>query len=352
MPLRTACFLACCLVLVATLSTWPQQPAPATPAPDDGKMRIDVVVSPKSAIPPEGLKQSDFTLLDNNSPRPIIGFQALNGRQAPLEVVLVVDAVNAGAIGVNIQHEAIDRFLRAENGHLAYPLAIALFTEDGMQIVGNFSLDGNALAGALDKSSAGLRAVGASGGRHGAEERWLKSQNALRALAASVAPHHRRKIFLWISPGWSELAGYSTDLSQKQTDKLFGDVVGMSTLLAKSGVTLYSIDPLGAGETETGVAYYQQFLKPVTKADQVDIGDLALQVLAIKSGGLALHGSNDIAEGLQQCLTDALPFYEITFDPVEADKPNEYHSLEVRLATPGLTARTRQGYYAQSASRK
>jgi VWFA-related protein len=352
MPLRTACFLAFCLVLVVTLSSAPQQPAPPASIPDDGKMRIDVIVSPKSAIPPEGLKQSDFTLLDNKSPRPIVAFQAVNGRQAPLEVVLVVDAVNSGAIGVNIQREAIDRFLRAESGHLAYPLAVALFTEEGMQIVGNFSLDGNALAGALDKSSAGLRAVGTSGGRHGAEERWLKSQNALRALVASVAPHRRRKIFLWISPGWSELAGYSTELGQKQTDKLFGDVVGMSTLLAKARVTLYSIDPVGAGESETSPAYYQQFLKPVTKPDQVDIGDLALQVLAIKSGGLALHGSNDIAEGLQQCLTDALPFYEITFDPIEADKPNEYHSLEIQLGPPGLTARTRQGYYAQSAPHK
>jgi hypothetical protein len=29
------------------------------------------------------------------------------------------------------------------------------------------------------------------------------------------------------------------------------------------------------------------------------------------------------------------------------DGPNEYHALEIKLGKPGLTARTRTGYYAQ-----
>jgi VWFA-related protein len=330
-----------------------QQNVPRPPqVPDDGKMHIDVVVTPKSGIPVEGLQQQDFTLLDNKSAVPIAGFQVFTGRQASLEIVVVLDAVNVGDLGVNVQHEAIDRFLRAEGGQLPYPVALAVFTESGLEIVGNFSLDGNSLAGGLDKYSAGTRAVGAAGGRNGADERWLLSQNALRALVASVAPHHRRKIILWISPGWSDLPGLSAQIGDKQQQQLFGDVVSMSTQFAKARVTLYSIDPVGAAESAASYTYYQQFLDPVTKLNQVDVADLGLPVLAIQSGGLALHSSNDIAESLQQCVLDALPFYEIAFDAAAADRPNEFHRLEVQLKTPGLTARTRQGYYAQPAARK
>jgi VWFA-related protein len=340
------------LVVLMAAATPARQKVPPPKVPDDGKMHIDVIVTPKSGIPVEGLRQQDFTLLDNKSAVPIAGFQVFTGRQAPLEIVVVLDAVNAGDLGVNVQHEAIDRFLRAEGGPLSYPVALAVFTEGGLQIVGNFSLDGSSLASALDQYSAGTRAVGAAGGRNGADERWLLSQNALRALVAGVAPHRRRKIILWISPGWSDLAGLSAQIGDKQQQQLFGDVVSMSTQFAKARVTLYSIDPVGAAESAASYTYYQEFLDPVTRLSQVDVADLGLPVLAIESGGLALHSSNDIAESLQQCVSDALPFYEIAFDAAAADRPNEFHRLEVQLKTPGLTARTRQGYYAQPPERK
>ena len=34
------------------------------------------------------------------------------------------------------------------------------------------------------------------------------------------------------------------------------------------------------------------------------------------------------------------------FDPAQSEKTDEYHQLEIRVAKTGLTARTRQGYYA------
>jgi hypothetical protein len=49
---------------------------------------------------------------------------------------------------------------------------------------------------------------------------------------------------------------------------------------------------------------------------------------------------------LRRTHADAGAYYEISFDPTTTDRPNEYHQLEVRVAKPGLTARTRQGYYS------
>jgi hypothetical protein len=94
-------------------------------------------------------------------------------------------------------------------------------------------------------------------------------------------------------------------------------------------------------------SYYKDFLKGVSKPSEVNLGDLSLPVLAIQSGGLALNSSNNIAGLIQECVADAAPYYEISFDSSPAERLDEYHHLEVKVAKPGLTARTRQGYYAQ-----
>ncbi len=45
----------------------------------------------------KGLQQSDFTILDNDVPQTITSFEAVDGRRARIEVILVLDAVNIGS---------------------------------------------------------------------------------------------------------------------------------------------------------------------------------------------------------------------------------------------------------------
>ena len=75
--------------------------------------------------------------------------------------------------------------------------------------------------------------------------------------------------------------------------------------------------------------------------------DLTIGAIAVQSGGLVLNPGNDLAGDLQKCIADAAAYYEISFDPVITGQADEYHHLEIRVAKPGLTARTRQGYYSQ-----
>jgi hypothetical protein len=81
------------------------------------------------------------------------------------------------------------------------------------------------------------------------------------------------------------------------------------------------------------------------------MGNLALQVLAVQSGGLALSLSNYVSEEMQQAIADTQTYYEISFDPPVARQPDEYHQIQIKVARPGLSARTRQGFYVQPASR-
>jgi VWFA-related protein len=88
------------------------------------------------------------------------------------------------------------------------------------------------------------------------------------------------------------------------------------------------------------------FLKGVSKPNQAQLGDLGIQVLASQTGGLVIEGNSDVAGMIQRCVTDTQTWYSIGFDPAPADKPNEYHHIELNVNQPGLAVRTRDGYYA------
>jgi VWFA-related protein len=344
---RSVYFLLVILVCAGTLAVAPRQKNPQAPPPADNKIYLDVVVSPKSGPPVSDLQRQEFTLLDNKSPQTITSFEAVTGREASVQVVLVIDAVNTDVQNIGYQRIQIDKFLRSEGGHLAYPLAIAVFTDKGIQTVADFSSDGNALSAALDSDNIGLRFINRSAGFYGAAERLQLSLQALHQLAAATVPRPTRKVVLWVSPGWPLLSGPRVELDSKQQQEVFADVVGFSTQLRQARITLDSVNPLGAGESVFRGSYYEEFLNGVSKPSQVNAGNLALPVLALQSGGRVFDFNNDLTGLLQQCVSDIAPYYEISFDPAPAERPNEYHHLEVKVDKPGLTARTRQSYYSQ-----
>lgn len=330
-----------------TVATSGQQASPPAQVAN-GRMYLDVVVTDKSGQSVTDLQQQDFTLLDNKAPQTITSFESVNGRQAPIEVVVVIDAVNIGYQNIAFQRGQIEKFLRDEGGNLAYPLALAVFSDTGTKVVAGFSSDGNALSAALDKEQIGLRDIGRSAGYYGATERLQLSLNAMGQVIGSLAKRPGRKVVIWISPGWALLSGPRMELDAKQEQQIFANVVKLSTQLRKANITLYSIDPGGPSGSVTEDWTYEQYVKGITKPAQAQLGDLSLQVLSVQSGGVAFNFTNGIADRLHKCIADSAPYYEISFDPPAAAKPDEYHALQIKLAKSGLVARTRQGYYAQA----
>jgi VWFA-related protein len=345
----------CSFLLVSVLysaAASAQEASPAIPSSTD-TISLDVVVTPKSGPPVSGLQQQDFTVLDNKVPQTIVSFKPVRGREAPIEVVLVLDDVNTGLEHIAFERSEIDKFLKADGGQLAHPLALAFLADAGLKVQDDFSTDGNALSAALDRYTLGLHSILRSGGIYSAIERFEVSMKGLYELGTHEAGRPGRKIILWISPGWPFLSGPGTQeqLDAKQQQQIFNDVVGLSTLLRKGRVTLYSIDPLGSADFGGRAFYWQTFAKGISKPNQTEWGDLALQVIATQSGGLVLTGSNDITASVKQCLADTQAYYEISFAPPLDQKRDEYHHIEIHLADKKLTARTRQGYYTQPSLR-
>jgi len=319
-----------------------QYQAPAFPG--DGKIHLDVVVTSKSGPPVSGLQQQDFTILDNGVRQTITSFEAIDGRQAPLEVVLLIDAVNIGPRDVAAAREGIKRFLKADGGRLAHPTAVAILTDDGIYFPEDFSQDGNAIGTALDHYTIPLRSINSTTD-HEAGERAQMTLLVLGQLVTREGSRPGRKIIIWCAPAGLLIFGPKNILDAKLEQQVFGNLVDTSTHLREARITLYSVDPLA--DIGVGADDWKAYRKGVSEPSEVRMENLALGIVATQSGGMALDASNDIAEQLQKCVADAEAYYELSFDPPLSDRPTEYHQLEVHVAKPGLTARTRQGYYSQ-----
>lgn len=346
---RLALLVGATLLLSVAVQSQQKPPLRQVPPAQAGAARIslNVVVTAKNGVPVGGLPQSDFKLLVDNTPVPISSFRAIAGKAAPVEVLLVIDAVNAPYSGVSYMRGQIENFLRANGGQLAFPTSLAIFTDKGVQIQGGFSRDGNADAEALEHADIELREINRTAGFWGATERFQNSVSALRNLTARAQTLPGRKLVIWISPGWPLLTGPGITLDTQQERGIFADVVAFSTAIRQAGVTLYDVNPIGPTEGLERAFYYRGFLKGVSKAGQVDPADLSLQVLATQSGGLVQTSTNDLIGGLQKCVADGSAFYELSFDAPPADRRDSYHSIDVQIAAPGLTARTTQGFYGQ-----
>ena len=310
------------------------------------RVSLDVVVSPKSGPPMKGLQQSDFTILDNDVPQTITSFEAVAGGQARIEVTVILGAVNIGSRGAAITFEEINKFLKSDGGRLAHPTALAILTEKGLQSPLDFSQDGDAISAALSHIWEGTARFGISFQTFG-------------QILAAEREEPGRKIVLWVSPGWPPLAGLENEQGAKLRqlqEEVFGNVVEVSTQLREGRITLYSLDPSALGDLDMGVTdpptvhlrpSDNVYVAGAYKPSDIGPRDLALETIATQSGGAALHPGNDLASALRKCVADAEAYYEISFDPTITTQPNEYHRLEVRVAKPGLVARTRQGFYSR-----
>lgn len=340
-------FIGLAWVLAFSLVAAAQQGGTSALRPRNGPpsraISIDVVVTPKSGPPVGGLQQKDFTILDNGKqPQPITSFQAFDGSNVP--VILLIDSVNTDFNVVAQDRIEIDRFLHRNGGHLSHPTALGILTDDGVQLQGKYTQDGNAMAAAMDKLTIGLRYLTRATGTEGEGERLEISIKALRTFVAYEAGKPGRKVILWVSPGWHLLSGPEINLSGSQQKAIFDEITWLSTELRDAEMTIDAVNPLGVNEGLGRAFMYEDYLKGVKKPGDVNFANISLQVIANETGGLVVS-STDISGLLQQCMDDAGPYYRMSFEPPPAEHRDIYHSLTVKVDQPGVTAHTTTGYY-------
>lgn len=323
-------------------------PSPAAPAAAQNRINLDVLVTDSAGKPVSELEPPDFTVLDNGQPRKILAFRRTDGTvgnrfDPPEEVIIVLDAVNLPYQGVTLQRLEVEKFLRQNDGHLAQPTSVFIFTSDGLRVQPAPSRDGNALATILHNSTGTVRSRGTAAGSYGLAEQFTSSIQTIKGIADNESHKPGRKMLIWIGPGWPWLDAREFTQSNEGKQQYFRSIVDLSKKLREARVTLYSLYTIVG---LNGIAY-EGYLKPVREAKKADAPYLGLQVLVTQTGGRVSAPSNDLAGMISKCIEDIGEYYTLTFAPPPAAQADEYHDLKVQVNKSGLNVRTNTGYYNQ-----
>jgi VWFA-related protein len=327
----------------------PSDPIPFVAAQGAARrLKLDVVVADKSDKPVSGLGAQDFTLLDNDRAEPILSFQAVDAgahaAEPPVAVLLLVDELNIGAQSFATVSNQLVGFLQKNGGHLARPVSLFVLTDQGLTEHGQPSTDGNALAAEVGKLDNKFRTINQSSGEWGINQRLTLSLETLRAIARYERKKPGRKLLIWVGSGWPTWDLRQLPVQPARRQSSFDWIVQLSTLLREARIAVYSVSP-GIGRSAN--FYYENFLTGVKTAKEANIANLGLPVIVHQSGGRVLGPDNDLARQIDRCIQDAAAYYTLTFDPPPAPNANEYRDLTIRIAKPGLAARTSTGFYNQ-----
>ncbi len=333
----------------------PAEQSPAAPTQNAGvapeaprTMTIHALVSDNHGQAVEGLQESDFSLLDNKQPQKLLGFRADDAavlKSDPVQVLIVVDMINADLVTVAREREEVGAYLKDNGGELLNPTSIAVMADSGVKAAPGSTQDGNMLLAAFNQTQSEIRDIGRSAGFWGATERVQKSLQELDQLIQYEGQRPGRKLVLFVSPGWPLLirAGDESDMTQRGW--VFGSVEHFTNSLREANIVLYCIDPFDLGRTNP--FEYQGYLKGISATKDATYPALGLQVLATHTGGQVLINGRDMAGSLKTAIRDASQGYDLTFAPIPGDRVNEYHALEVRVDKPNVKVRTTSGYYAR-----
>jgi VWFA-related protein len=340
--------------------------------PSHGRVSIDVAVTDEKGNAVTGLTQSDFKLLDEGQPMPLVSFADSSATgpapgDPPVSVVLVLD--EAGMLAAaTAQHRPADiadaqsdleKFLRSDGGRLAHPTTIycigtkKVFSEGPSQ-------DGNLLAQMLEMSATmnvATETMSGPGGdmKIGFRPRTRKD-TPLMELGAITIEHRRapgRKLLFWIGPGWG-VGLDSASLNNKE--RLFDYITEFSTRMREARVELFVVTKSTWGDNPQPALRVQQDASSTRSAEDAKGENLSRQMLALKTGGemtvagggldaMLQPGRNRIPRLIAEHIAVASTYYRLTFDPPRTNTVDEYHKLTVELDQPGLTAHTDAGYY-------
>ncbi len=343
-------FAPCASAQYPKPSLGPVPPAAASSAPSGGNRRVtlDVSVADDKGNPIPGLAEQDFTLLDDKKPVKLLSFQAFGTAQTPArpdEVIVVVDTINLEFRYVAYMRQELNKFYRMNEGRLGEPQVLYFVSDTGISGLPSPTTDGNALASALDNYQNSLRPINNSAGIYGADERFQMSFQRFLDIVNSLTAQPGRKLIVWIGPGWPMLGGPAFNSPPpKLARRYFDAVVHVSTVMRQNHIVL---DSVSAGLPDPDTFYYESFLKGVKSPYQADSVNLGEKVIAVQSGGIVIPPDFNVSGHIAQCIDTASVYYQLSFDAPPTEKPDQYHSLEVKIDRHGLKAYTSTGYYDQ-----
>jgi VWFA-related protein len=344
-------------------------------------VQLDVTVLDKDRRPIRGLTAADFTVVEDGTPRPIVGVTAIDLpepeppatgwlRDVPADVVsnevdsqrlvvILMDDANAGVsygpttdgsgrAGRDLWHEFYDPAVNVNAQRIARDvidslgprdLAAVVFTYQGWWQ--NFTSNRQALREAAGSFIGKKIArppqspeVVMGGAQTGGPPLACDSKvpNCVMATLQHVAEilpatPPRRKVLVLISQGFLIPALEGESVSPTTLGPGVSDLYRLLRDLQRANVSIYAFDPSGL---QVG-------------REQWRLAQL-LQTFAEQTGGRAVSQTNAPWDGVPQVFRETGTYYLVGFEPSAQD--GRYRSVTVRVNRPGAQVIARSGYFA------
>jgi VWFA-related protein len=337
---------------------------------------LDVSVLDRDRRPVRGLKASDFTVLEDGQPQKVASFEAFDFEDpvpsvppapwvrevAPdvqkntdvndkrIVVIVLDDAVPTPAPDVVrarlLARKAIDALGPGDLASVVYTLD----KRSGQE----FTTDRSRLLAAADRYNAASDAaiamskdINATVGRTYFDA--FSSMNGtlyqllvdtLRGVVDSLASlPGRRKAVVLVSVGipFDPEAGLSD--SSGVADQIRTELNDCYRAAQRANVNVYPLDPGGLRPP------YDAAVASIDPGNPGLLNREFLKTVAGNTGGFAVTDTNDATPGIQQALRENASYYLLGYVPTNTRASGRYRKIDVRVAVPGVTVRTRSGYF-------
>lgn len=294
-PIRSTLIIFAVLVLSLQISA--QQKDDDTIKVDSSIVLVNTTVTDTSGKAVTGLNKDQFTVLEDGVEQPIVNFAP---ETTPFAAVILMDTSGSMESRVSMARSAAIRFLsglRADDYTAIYSF------DSQVKLVQDFSNSRDITESIFDLKADGMTVL----------------NDAIYKAAAilSQRPEKRRAIIV-LSDGADTQSGKSADAAYKAAIAV--------------NATIYTIDMSSPDDHSVGRVQSQG----------------ALKMFAQKSGGtfVSTPGGPAMREAFTRIVEELGNQYTISYEPKNIKNDGKFHTIEVRIARPNLTIRTRKGYYA------
>ncbi len=386
---RVLPLLICSLTFVASVALLSAQQSPPQFRSRVDLVHLDVSVLDQNRRPVKGLTAADFTIFEDGKPQAVTAFDAIDlpdprpastpwMRTVSPDVRRNTDVVERRLIAIvmddaNIPFDVAMLKSAREIGRQVVEklgpndLGAVIFTRDNRNAQ-EFTNDKARLLKAVEAFEYGSRIIGVSNGED--SKGVLLSQmhqfeaavGVLTRVAKSLAAvAHRRKSVVYVgvgvpagnAPADITLVGPSREGSAERGAQEVGAVMQQLKHLLMdtyrqarlANVNFYTVSPSGVG----GMAALLQ--SESFKGRKIPAYETAgnyldfLLGLADNTGGRAFPERNEFASALDQVFLENGSYYLLGYSPPNPADDGKYRRVEVKVNRPGVTVRTRNGYY-------
>ncbi len=153
-----------------------------------------------------------------------------------------------------------------------------------------------------------------------------------------------RKSVILLSDGFRV---YSQTDNDNTTELILRAMQNLVELASRSSVVVYAMDAKGLQPFMPGADVGgRPSVESLANAQQSALEALDGPVfLARETGGFLVTNTNDLNIGIQEALYDQQSYYLLGFDPEDEKFDQKFHQIKVRVKRPGLTLRTRSGFF-------